>query len=77
MMDRSIVPYLLQPDGITPEQAAALALDAAPPPALAAALTAILTRLAKAETSPALDACATLSTDHSLFALPPLTSRPL
>ena len=73
----SAPPHLLPPEGWTTEQAGALPLDPAPPPALTAALVAILSRLAKAESAPALDARDTLSTDQMIVALPPLTSRPL
>ena len=72
----NLPPHLLPPDGLTSDQAVALKLDDAPPPALAGALAAILTRLARAETAPALDARDTLSSDHFVFAMPPLTTRP-
>jgi hypothetical protein len=69
-------PDLLPPDGLTLDQAAALELEPAAPPALASAVAAILTRLAKADLWPALDARDTLSKDQIVFAFPPLTTRP-
>jgi hypothetical protein len=60
-MTQPVAPYLLPPATLTSDQAAALELESAPPPALAAALIAILTRLAKAESTPPLDARDTLA----------------